>query len=473
MTELTGPIIERYIAKTPGSAARFARSDKVIPSGVTHDLRYLEPHPLYVERALGPRKWDVDGNEYVDYFGGHGALLLGHNHPAVVEAVQAQLARGTHHGASHELELRWAEQICRMLPSAEKVRFTASGTEATQLAIRIVRAYTGRPRIVRFLGHFHGWHDQVAFGANSHFDGSVPAGILPQVVEGAVLCPAGDPKLLERTLRERDDIAGVIIEPTGASFGQVPLLEGFLAEVRRLTAEARVPLIFDEVITGFRVSPGGAQQYYGIVPDVTTLAKIVAGGLPGGAVAGRAEIMDVLTMRSDSAWNTTGRVPHQGTFNANPLSAAAGLAALELIAVTDVVTRANRAAQQLREEMNLAVQRAGLPWIVYGEFSGFHVFLNPEEREISLSDLRGGRLALNELKGSVPASVRSELRCAMLVEGVDIMPWPGGCVSCVHGAREIDQTVSAFKELMRSFKLSHNKRKVSPSSTPACTTAPR
>ena len=343
-----GTISARYAAKTPGSAALYARELAVVPGGVTHDTRHLQPHPLFIARAAGSRKWDVDGNEYVDYIGGHGALLLGHNHPAVIEAVRQQLDKGTHYGAAHELEVLWAEQICRMVPCAENVRFTGSGTEATLLAIRLARAFTGKHKIVRFAGHFHGWHDQVAFGVTSHFDGSAPAGVLPEVARGAIVCPPNDPQALDELLAADDDVAAVIMEPTGATFGLVPLVDGFAARVRELTAARRVLLIFDEVITGFRVSPGGAQQRLGVTPDLATFAKIVAGGFPGGAVAGRKDVLGVLAVREDREWNVRHRVPHQGTFNANPITAAAGLATLKIVAESDAIARADRAAERLR-----------------------------------------------------------------------------------------------------------------------------
>src|SRR5215471_220650 len=161
-----------YRSRTRSSAELYERACKVIPAGLTHDSRTLLPYPLYAARAAGPRKWDVDGNEYVDYFGGHGAMLLGHSHPAVTEAVKRQMDLGTHYGSSHEREVRWAELVCELTPCAEKVRFTASGTEASHMAIRLARAHTGKDKIVRFQGHFHGWHDNVAAGATSHYDGT-------------------------------------------------------------------------------------------------------------------------------------------------------------------------------------------------------------------------------------------------------------------------------------------------------------
>src|SRR5204863_9000675 len=180
-TRTNSKIEAEYRGRTRRSAELYEQACKVIPAGLTHDSRTLLPYPIYAARAKGPRKWDVDGNEYVDYFGGHGAMLLGHSHPAVVEAVKRQMDLGTHYGSSHELEVRWAELVCELTPCAEKVRFTASGTEASHMAIRLARAHTGQDKIVRFQGHFHGWHDNVSAGAGASFDGSTTPGV-PQGV---------------------------------------------------------------------------------------------------------------------------------------------------------------------------------------------------------------------------------------------------------------------------------------------------
>src|SRR5947209_18361616 len=185
-------LTETYEAATPRSAELARRARELLPSGIAHDGRRLDPYPVYVDRAKGPRKWDVDGNEYVDYFGGHGAMLLGHSHPAVIEAVKKQMDLGTHYGSSHELEVRWAELVCELTPCAEKVRFTASGTEASHMAIRLARAHTGKDKIVRFQGHFHGWHDNVAAGAYSHFDGTTTPGVPQGVADLTILMPTDD-----------------------------------------------------------------------------------------------------------------------------------------------------------------------------------------------------------------------------------------------------------------------------------------
>ncbi len=444
-------IAERYRAKTPRSAALYERAKAAFPSGLTHDSRVLDPYPLFVERAAGPRKWCVDGHEYVDYFGGHGALLLGHCAPEVVAAVQRQVALGTHFGSAHEIELRWAEWIQRLVPGAERVRFTSSGTEATHLALRLARAFTGKDKVVRFLGHFHGWHDHVAAGSNSHYDGTRPIGVLPDIVEATILMPTDDVQRTVALLESRDDIAAVIIEGSGASWGQVPLRPGFLQALRDVTARRRVVFILDEVITGFRFGPGGAQQMFGVTADLCTLAKIVAGGLPGGALAGRRDIMEGLDF---AVARTAGRerVAHQGTYNANPLSAAAGVATLEKVAGTDACARASDAAARLRAGMNDVLVRESMPWAVYGQSSLFHVFTNPGGLSIDPRRFDPLAIGFDGLKRSKNAAMANTLRLAMLVAGVDIMGAPGGTVSATHGDREIEQTIDAFRQAVRMIK---------------------
>jgi glutamate-1-semialdehyde 2,1-aminomutase len=444
-------ISERYRAKTPKSAALYERAKAAFPSGLTHDSRVLDPYPLFVERAAGPRKWCVDGHEYVDYFGGHGALLLGHCAPEVVAAVQRQVTLGTHFGSAHELELRWAELIKTLVPGAERVRFTASGTEATHLALRLARAFTGKHKVVRFLGHFHGWHDHVAAGSNSHYDGTRPIGVLPDIVEATILMPTDDVRSTVSLLDSRDDIAAVIIEPSGASWGQVPLPPGFLRALREATARRRVILIFDEVISGFRFSPGGAQQAFGITADLCTMAKIVAGGLPGGALAGRRDIMEGLDFAASKASGRE-RVAHQGTYNANPLAAAAAIATLEKIGSADACVRASSTTANLRAGMNEVLTREGVPWAVYGDYSLFHVFTNPKGLAIDPRRFDPLALGFDGLKRAKSAALANKLRLAMLVAGADIMGAPGGTVSATHGDREVEQTVEAFRQAVRMIK---------------------
>jgi glutamate-1-semialdehyde 2,1-aminomutase len=440
-----------YRGRTRRSAELYARARKVLPAGLTHDSRTLLPYPIYAARASGPRKWDVDGNEYVDYFGGHGALLLGHGHPAVLDAIRQQAALGTHWGASHELEVRWAELISRLVPCAEMVRFTASGTEASHLALRLARAFTAKPKVVRFLGHFHGWHDGVAPGGMSHFDGSVPAGIPSGLAAETILLPTEDAEHVSRALEGRDDVAAVILEPSGASWGQVPLPSGFLARLRELTRRHGVILIFDEVITGFRWSRGGAQERYQLTPDMCILAKIVAGGLPGGAVAGRT---DILSQIDPVAAKTAGRekIGHQGTFNANPLCAAAAVATLGLIEREDVCAKAERTAAEIRDGMRAILIEERVPWGIYGEASAFLIFQNPARQQIDPARFDPMQLGFKGLKGTRNSDLAYRLRIAMLANGVDIMGAPGGLVSAMHGAREVAKTLAAFRIALRWLK---------------------
>jgi len=449
---MTNSLIEAsYRALTRTSAALDARARKVLPAGLTHDSRTLLPYPIHVDRAVGPRKWDVDGNELVDYFGGHGALILGHAHPTLVEAVTRQIARGTHLGACHELEVEWAELVTRLVPCAERVRFTSSGTEATHLAMRLMRAFTGKPRIVRFIGHFHGWHDQVAGGSNSHFDGSTPAGVLPGVTDGSILVTADDIEPVEALLAERDDIAGVMLEASGASSGQVPLKPGFLERLQAATAKNGVLLMFDEVVTGFRWSRGGAQSRYGVTPDIASLAKIVAGGLPGGAVVGRAEIIDQLDRAAAQAAGRE-KIGHQGTYNANPLSAAAAIATLSLIEREDICGAAECVAAEIRDGMRTIVIEEDVPWGIYGEASAFEIFQNPAGLPLDPASFDAAELGFSGLKGTKDQSLSHRLRIAMITNGVDIRGAPGGLVSAVHGPEEVARTLEAFRKSVRAMK---------------------
>jgi glutamate-1-semialdehyde 2,1-aminomutase len=449
-TSTASRIIDSYRKRTPGSARLARQAQTIFPDGVTHDARHLEPYGIYVTRAQGSRKWDVDDNEYVDYAGGHGALLLGHNHPEVTAAVAEQLQRGTHFGANQELEIRWGQLVQKMVPCAEKVRFVSSGTEATLLGMRLARAFTGRTKILRFVGHFHGWHDHAAFGVGSHFDGTPTPGIVPGIAENVVLAPAGDVEATRRLLDEHE-IACVMIEPTGSSWGHVPVAPEFLHSLRTMTQQRGALLFFDEVITGFRCSPGGAQQALGIKPDLCSLAKIIAGGLPGGAIAGRADVLEVLNHDRQKQRGQE-RVAHHGTFNANPLSAAAGIAALEIIRTTDACERANRFADDLRREMNRILDEEGIDWVVYGTFSSFHVFTNPNHQAVTADDLVAGKLDYHAIKGGVRRDLVMKLRLAMMLYGVEIFVWPGGPTSAVHTSEDLERTCEAFGGALRLLK---------------------
>jgi glutamate-1-semialdehyde 2,1-aminomutase len=432
-------IEETYRRLHPYSMALYERAVGMFPGGVTHDARFMAPFPLYIERSAGAHKWDVDGHELIDYWMGHGALLLGHGHPAVVAAVQEQMVRGVHFGAEHELEVRWAALVQQLFPSIERLRFTASGTEATMLAVRLARAYTGRPAIVRFAGHFHGWHDMLARGAEG--EDVPPPGVPAALLETTIVLPA-DLAQVEATLHERQDIAAVILEPTGASYGMVPLPDEFVRQVRRLTMARDVLLICDEVVTGFRVAPGGVQARAGVAADLTALAKILAGGLPGGAVGGRADVVRLLEF-GDATWNRERKIRHNGTFNANALSAAAGIATLERVATGEPGQHAAHLCGQLIDGLNAVIRERGLRgWAAYGDASIFHIVAG------SRVGFAPGALAADvpalELKRGGDPRLIAALRLALINQGVDLMRGRSGFLSVAHSAADIAQTIAAF-----------------------------
>ena len=444
-------IVTDYKARTQGSGVLFERARKVLPSGITHDARYLDPYSIHVAKAAGPRKWDVDGNEYVDYFGGHGAMLLGHSHPAVIEAVKRQIELGTHYGSSHELEVRWAELVCELIPSAEKVRFTASGTEASHMAIRLARAWTGKDKIVRFIGHFHGWHDAVAAGATSHYDGSTPPGVAQSVTDLSILLPADTVEAVVKAIESRDDIAAVMFEPSGASWGQVPLPPGFVQAIRDVTARKGIVMLMDEVITGFRWSSGGAQKALGVTPDLCILAKIVAGGLPGGAVAGKREILDQIDFKA-SADKKREKISHPGTYNANPLSAAAAVAALSLVRDEDLAEKANKTAAELRNALREVLIEESVPWGIYGQSSTFLIYPNPTGEDVDPATFDPLKFGFAKLKGAKSAALTGKIRMGLMSHGVDVMGSPGGFVSATHGGAEIEKTANALRQTVRALK---------------------
>lgn len=441
-------ITQTYRNKTPGSAVLAERARALMPSGLSHDGRITNPYPIYVKQAQGPRKWDVDGNAYVDYFGGHGSLLLGHNHPTLVEALRQQTARGTHFGACHEPEIEWAALVQGIVPSAQKVRFTSSGTEATLLGLRVARALTGKTKILRVRGHFHGWHDHMTAGYVSHFDGTPTSGVVAGITAETILVDADDLAGLREAFSRRD-IAAAIVEPTGAHFSRMPLADAFLREMRELTSVSGAILIFDEVVTGFRVAPGGYQSIVGITPDMTTLAKILAGGLPGGALVGRADVMDVLDFyRAKEAGFE--RVAHQGTFNGNPLSAAAGVAMLREMQSGNASKQASEYAKSLRDGLNKVFKEEGVPWFVYGDFSGFHTFLNPRKRRLDPGVPVQDILAEDLLGG--PVSLAGPYRTALLTHGVDVNAAGSGWVSATHGTEELALTLHAMRNVIKDFR---------------------
>ena len=430
-------ILERYTEKFRKSGELFEKGKDLIPGG-GHQSRLVRPHPIYVDEARGALKWDADGNELIDYMMGFGALILGHAHPTVVDAVTQRLRNGTHMGTLTQLELRWAELVKGLIPSAERVRFTSSGTEATLLAMRLSRAHTGKTRVVKFREHFHGWQDYAAPGS-----GIVTAVGIPEETRSTVTVVEPDIAAVEQVIEEAGDVAAVIVEATGGHLGQFPLQNpGFLHDLRDVTARRGVLMIMDEVVCGFRMSRGGAQGRYDVRPDLTTLAKILAGGLPGGAVAGRADIIDLIASADPSQ-----RVAHPGTFNANPVSATAGVTTLELVGTEPIVERADAASARLKQGLRDTLMKMEVTGHVHGVASIVHIALGVE------CDCPGEVCTLPHARLAEVAGARAHsIKLALLNEGIDMLGGIGFIVSAVHSDDEIDRTVEAFERALVALR---------------------
>jgi glutamate-1-semialdehyde 2,1-aminomutase len=352
-------LVERYVARTPGSAALFERAARSLPGGSTRTTIFSAPYPPYMVRGEGLRTWDVDDNEYRDFLGNYTSLILGHAHREVVAAVEAQVRRGSAFAAPTETEIELAEEIRRRLPSVEKIRFTNSGTEATMFAIRAARAFTGRDLIATFENAYHGTHDTVLAGSRG----------VPQAIGGLVLeLPWGDADGVTGALAGRErEIAAVIIEPVQGAGGVRAADPAFLHFLRDLTTRIGALLIFDEVIA-FRIGPNGAQgRLGGVRPDLTTLGKIIGGGYASGAFGGREDVMRQFDARH------AGSLVHGGTFNGNPVAAAAGLATLRHLTPERYVAL-EAAGDRLRSSLAAAFEGEGIDASVGGIASIFQVY---------------------------------------------------------------------------------------------------
>jgi glutamate-1-semialdehyde 2,1-aminomutase len=439
--------LETYAAQRPKARALYAEVRELVAGGVGHDLRHSPITPIYIDHARGSRKWDIDGNEYIDYGMGNGALLLGHAHPDVLDAVHSVVGNGLHFGNDHPQMREWAALIRELMPAAEKIRFVGSGTEGTMLALRLARAFTGRNKLLRFEGHFSGWHDYVGRGSAPPFDKAVSAGIPQATLDSIVVIPA-DLEIVEDTLRNDQDIAALMLEPSGASWGTVPLTHEFNRQLRDLLSQYKLPLIYDEVITGFRYSAGGYQQLIGVAPDLTVIGKIMTGGLPGGAVAGRADMMALFDYSDDAQHNRYERVSHLGTFNANPLSAAAGIATLKIAADGKAQAHADRMAARLRDGMDQVLDKVGAAAYAYGDSSIFHVYM----RKRTTAPVRSREELQTDdatILKSIPGRIITAFQKNLQIRGVDLLSYNGGVTSAAHNEADIDQTLDAFRETMQ------------------------
>jgi glutamate-1-semialdehyde 2,1-aminomutase len=440
---------DAYKETQPRAVDLYTQSLSSLAGGVGHDLRMGHPLPLYITHAEGAHKWDADGREYIDYSMGNAAIFLGHAPPEVLKAMHRALDSGFHFGNDHPLQVEWAELVQALVPCADRIRFVNSGSEGSILALRIARAFTGKMKVLRFEGHFSGWHDGVGKGAMIPFDEPVSAGIPQGALDTIEVIPA-DLHRVEEVFKTDPDMAAVMLEPSGASWGTVPLTVEFNRELRRLTAEYGVLLIYDEVITGFRYAPGGYQEYACLTPDMSIHGKIIAGGTPGGAVTGRADIMQVFDYTGDPHHDRYERVHHLGTFNANPVSAAAGTATLKRIATGLPHEHADRMAAVLRQGMDEILYQERVAGYVYGDVSIFHVYLEayPGTGAVRRQDLITSEGSI--LKG-IPKEVVSAFQKLLLARGVDLVSYTGGVTSAAHTETDIQNTLDIFQDVIRSM----------------------
>jgi len=429
---------------TRRSQEMFSRITRSIAGGESSYARLRSGIELCIERSQGARMWDVDGNQYLDYCLGYGPLLFGHHPEDIVAAVVEQITqRGYHFSFPHRLDYEVGERLQRMVPSMELMRFACSGTEATMAAMRLARGYTSREKIIKFEGAYHGWSDIHYISAHPTVGAaasglhraprSVPdtAGIPAAIADTIIVQPFNDLEVLERTLRTRGfEIAAVLIEPALANCGIIPPLPGYLEGVRRLTEEHGVLLIFDEVMTGFRVAPGGAQEHFGIRPDLSTFAKVLGGGFPVAAFGGRADVMEL---------EATGEVMHGGTYSASPLVLAAAKAVLDRIERDrdTMYPYLNRLTQRLQDGLLGVVRAAGYPSLVQGVGPFFQLFFldRPRERLVDYRD------AMGHSRHDVYAAFHE----AMQQRGIYFHPGQSErwFLSTEHTEADVDQTVAA------------------------------
>jgi glutamate-1-semialdehyde 2,1-aminomutase len=432
--------VEEYEDKFPRSKEMFEKAQGMVPRGVAHDAWQVLPFPLFMTRARGSHIWDVDGNEFIDYFGGHGGKVLGHAHPVVVQAAKEQLEKGVQFGTCCDLMLDWAGIIQKLIPSAERVEFANSGTEAVMLGVRLARAYTGRKKIIRFQFQFAGAYDAVMVGYKKPFQVSVSGGVLPSAVEDTIVLPMNEEAVLEEALRNRD-VAAVMVEAAGASSGVVGIKPSFYQTMRNLTQKYGALLLFDEIVTGFRYSPGGVQAAVGVTPDLTTLGKGISGVMPGaGAIVGKKNVMEMFLFK-DEQWNRYQRVSHFGTFNANPLCAASGIAYLNVIATGQPTQDANRNARKLRDGMQGKLDEREIPGCIYdSNFSVIHTYLGK-------CDLQGqcDRVVCLNAGKERPSDVGEALYRNFALHGVKSAARGYDLyVSAVHSGEDLKRTMKAF-----------------------------
>ncbi len=448
MTEAFDPVAE-YRTRTKRSAEWFEAACEHLPGGVTGNVKFYAPYPIYAKRAKGSHLWDLDGHEYVDYLLSFGPLILGHGHPKVLDAVRRQIEHdGTlMFGAPHALEVRMAERLKRIFPFADRVRFANSGLEATLHALRIARGFRRRPMIAKFEGHYHGSYDEVLVSLTPPVEGSgsstAPVGIpgsvstTPEELANTLVLPYNDLDATVKLLRSRaDDLAAVIVEPVARGF--IAAAPGFLKGLREATADMGLPLIFDEIMSAFRMETfGSAQTIFGIEPDLLCLGKVIGGGFPCGAFLGKAELMDMV---SPLARAPEERVFHGGTFNGHPTVLAAGLATLDVLEEPGTYPHINETTKDLRTGLDELFHRLGFVARTEGVGSTFNVRFSDEPAR----DYRSAARA--------DAELRERFDYGLLARGIHLHPDKPFYLCTEHNRADVERTLAAADEVLRRIR---------------------
>ena len=431
MSDLTKEVFDKHSSMNPKSFELYRRASSLLPDGTTRDVIFYKPYPVYAQKAKGSHIWDEDGNERIDYCFNYTALLLGHRNPVVEEAIEEQLQNGTVLGQPTQHEVELAEKIVEMVPGIEKIKFTVTGSEAIMNAIRIARTYTGRDGLLMMHGGYHGTSEPVCVkGAAAPSDG-IPSAAQAQTT---VIEFNNVNALRQAFERDPNGIAAVILEPIQGVAGLFEPSEGYLRSVIDIAHTYGALVIFDEIVTGFRLAPGGAQEVFGVVPDLTTLGKAVAGGLPGAAVGGKKDIMDGVFIRKDGA----PRVSLSGTHNAHPLSMVAGLATLKQLG-PKVYQRLHQIGESLRKGLSQVIEDRKIAACVNGRQSLWNIYFGL----YGVSAFRDTQLANPKLRWAFDL--------AMLARGVYLAPSHFCCISGATSKEDVEVTLAAAEDAMKTI----------------------
>lgn len=414
-----------YISKTAKSKKLYEDAKNLMPSGVSYFIRHFEPYPFYVDWAKGSEIRDVDGNVYVDFWMGHYTHILGHSPSNIVRAVKKQIEHGTHYGVCHELEINLAKQIVKMVPSAQMVRFSNSGTEAAMYATRLARTFTGKRTIVKFEGGWHGGYDPLHLAVKPPFNTPESDGLTEGALKNTIVAPFNDLQETEKGIRDKD-IAAVIVEPVLGAGGCIPAEKEFLKGLKELCIKKAALLIFDEIITGFRLAPGGGQEYYGVIPDLTILGKILGGGFPIGAITGERNIMErmdpLLFERPNFSF-------HGGTFTANPTTLSAGLEMLKILENGHIINQLNDEGKKIRQGLMDVFERQKVDAKVNRAGSLFYVHFTKEDVKDVNTAFKADREKL------------TNYHMALINNGVFFLPAKAGAISNAHSREDLRKLI--------------------------------